>query len=86
MTEQLVANLWHEIKRYINPSDRADAIDAVLSTMIDHDCDPDDIRQAFAGDTEMKRALTDYLDENDLDEEDDDEEYQDDEYESDWDC
>lgn len=80
MTEQLVANLWQEIERYINPSDRADAVETVLSVMVDHDCDPDDIRAAFAGDTEMKRALTAYLDEHDTEEE----EYQDEEDDSDW--
>ena len=80
MTEQLAANLWQEIKRYINPSERADAVETVLSVMIDHDCDPDDIRAAFAGDTEMKRALTAYLDEHDAEEE----EYQDEDDESDW--
>jgi len=67
MTEDLAASLWQEIKRYINPADRADAVETVLSVMIDHDCDPEDIRAAFANDVEMKRALTDYLDEHDAD-------------------
>lgn len=62
MTEEVAAEIWREIKRYINPTERADAADTVLSVMIDHDCDANDIRSAFAGDTEMKRALNEYLD------------------------
>ena len=77
MTEQVAAEIWREIKRYINPTERSEAADTILAVMIDHDCDPDDIKSAFAGDQEMKRALSDYLDQHeddpdDYDEEDDD--------------
>lgn len=81
MTEQVAADIWREIKRYINPTERADAVETVLAVMIDHDCDPSDIRSAFAGDSDMKRALQGYLD-NDKHYEDDEEEFEDDD--SDW--
>lgn len=81
MTEQVAAEIWREIKRYINPIDRADAAETVLSVMIDHDCDHDDIREAFAGDTEMKRALKGYLD-NDKNYEDNEEDFDEDSDES----
>ena len=76
MTEQVAAEIWREIKRYINPGERTDAAETVLSVMIDHDCDPADIRAAFGSDAEMKRALQGYLDDqqDDDDEEDIDEE------------
>jgi len=83
MTEQLAAEIWREIKRYINPTDRADAADTVIAVMIDCNCDADDIREAFAGDTEMKRALQGYLD-NDKGYEDDEEEIDDADEESDY--
>lgn len=77
MTEQLTADIWREIKRYINPSERNEAADTMLSVMIDHDCDVDDIRTAFAGDSNMKQALTAHLDDASEElEEDYDEDYE----------
>jgi hypothetical protein len=77
MTEHVAAEIWREIKRYINPGERTDAAETVLSVMIDHDCDPADIRAAFGSDAEMKRVLQDYLDDH-QDDEDDEEEIDDD--------
>jgi hypothetical protein len=54
---------------------------------MDNDSDVDDIRDAFKGDLDIKRALTAYLD-NDKDyaeeddEEDEDEEYEDEDWEN----
>jgi hypothetical protein len=81
MTEQVVAEIWSELKRYINLHDRAEAADTVLSVMIDHDCDAADIRAAFATDPDIKAALAahlddaeddDYVDDEDFDDEDQD--------------
>jgi hypothetical protein len=55
----------------------------VVSVLIDNDVSADEIRDAFKGDTEIKRALTHYLkdhaeeedDEDDSDDEDQDEDY-----------
>ena len=82
MTEQVAAEIWREIKRYINPTERSDAVETILSVMIDHDCDPDDIRAAFAGDPVMIRALKDYLDDAS---DESDEAYEEDDYEEDQD-
>ena len=81
---ELVANeIWSELKRYINSVDRAEAAETVVSILIDHDSDVEDIRNAFKGDSDIKKALTEYLD-NDKDyTEEDEEELIDEEYEED---
>jgi hypothetical protein len=70
----VVANeIWSELKRYINTVDRNEAAETVISILIDHDSDVDDIRDAFKGDSDIKKALTAYLD-NDKDYAEEDEE------------
>lgn len=63
MTEELVSEIWHELKSIINPQDRVEAASIILDVMIDHDCDLERIRTAFAGDPEMKKSLSAHLDE-----------------------
>ena len=57
----------------MNTVDRAEAAETVVQILMDNDSDVEDIRNAFKGDSDIKRALTDYLD-NDKDYEEDDEE------------
>ena len=85
MTETVVSEIWSELKRYVNTVDRADAAETIVSILIDHDSDVEDIRDAFKGDADIKRALTVYLD-NDKDYADDEEidEDEDEEIEHDW--
>jgi len=83
MTEHTVADIWREIKRYVNPTDRADAAETVVAVMIDHDSDPDIMLSAFAGDADLKRALQGYLD-NDRGDDDDEEYVEEDDSDSDW--
>ena len=66
MTETVASEIWSELKRYVNTVDREDAAEIVVSILIDHDSDVEDIRNAFKGDNDIKRALTAYLD-NDKD-------------------
>jgi hypothetical protein len=81
MSIEVAAELWGELKRYVNTVDRDEAAEAVVSVLIDHDYDADDIRGAFKGDSDIKRALAAYIGNNDIEEEPEDE---DDEYEHDW--
>lgn len=76
MTEQLVAEIWGEIKRYINVVDRVEAAEQVVNIMVDNDIDINDIKSAFKGDSDIKRAVTDYMDNDraDIEEEDFEEE------------
>jgi len=75
---QLASEIWSELKRYINTVDRDEAAETLVAVLVDHDIDADDIRDAFKGDSEVKRALTSYLDDADESEE-YEEEYEDDE-------
>ena len=78
MTETVASEIWSELKRYVNTVDRAEAAETIVSILIDHDSDVEDIRDAFKGDSDIKRALTVYLD-NDKDYAEDDEDTNDDE-------
>jgi hypothetical protein len=80
MSVELASEIWTEVKRYINSVDRNEAAETVVSILIDNDISADEIKSAFKGDGDIKRALADYLkEEEDLEEEDEDE-YDDDNY------
>jgi hypothetical protein len=66
MSETVASEIWGELKRYVNTVDRDEAAEAVVAILIDNDSDVEDIRAAFKGDADIKRALTAYLD-NDRD-------------------
>jgi hypothetical protein len=74
MSVELASELWSEIKRYINDMDRQEAAETYINVLIDNDIDADDIRTAFRGETEIKKALQTYLDDEEEDEEEDYEE------------
>ena len=76
----LVAEIWSELKRYIGTIDRSEAADSFISMLIDNDYSPEDIRTTFKSDSDIKKALVNYI-------QDDSEEIEDEEYEEDedWD-
>ena len=78
MSTELASEIWREIKRHINSVDRNDAAETMVSVLIDNDVSAEEIKSAFKGDTEIKRALSDYLKEEEELEEDEEEEYDDD--------
>jgi hypothetical protein len=77
MSLELTCEIWSEIKRYINDMDRAEAAETLISILIDHDVDAEDIRTAFRGEPEVKKALQTYLD-------DEEEGYEDEEEDENW--
>jgi len=77
MSADIAAEIWSELKRYINSMDQADAAETLVNIMIDNDIDSEDIRSAFAGDAMIKRILSDYVDEEE------DEAYEEEDYEED---
>ena len=87
MNEAVVvaSELWSELKRYVNTVDRDEAAETIVAILIDNDCDVDDIKNTFKSDSDIKRALTAYLD-NDKSYEDEDEEAEEEEdyHEDDW--
>lgn len=75
MSVDLASELWSEVKRYINDIDRQEAAEVFINVLIDNDIDAEDIRTAFRGESEIKKALQTYLDDV---EEDEEEDYEDD--------
>lgn len=82
MSAEIAAEIWGELKRYINVVDRVEAAEQVVNIMIDNDIDVDEIQSAFKSDTDIKRALTSYLD-NDRDYSDEEEDFEEEDFEED---
>ena len=66
MSAEVASEIWGELKRYVNVVDRMEAAESIVAILIDHDHDVNQIRDAFKGDSDIKKALTAYLD-NDKD-------------------
>jgi hypothetical protein len=81
-TVAVASELWSELKRYVNTVDRSEAAETIVAILIDNDCDVDDIKNAFKGDSDIKRALTAYLD-NDKSYEDEEEAEEEEDYHAD---
>ena len=80
MSVELSKEIWNELKRYVNPQDRREAAETLVSVLIDNDVAADEIKDTFKSDTEVKHALASYLKdhEEEYDEEDEEEEEEDD--------
>ena len=63
MQLDLVYESWLSLKGFVNPIDRDEAAQALVSALIDNGADVDDIQSAFAGDTHVKTALGGWTDE-----------------------
>ena len=83
MSVELSKEIWDELKRYVNPQDREEAAETLVSVLIDNDCDAADIKSVFKSDSGVKSALASYLKDH-ADDEYDDEEDQDDEEDEDY--
>ena len=83
MSVELSKEIWDELKRYVNPQDRDEAVETLVSVLIDNDVDADEIKTTFKSDSEVKRALASYL--KDHEDADDDEDYEDDDFDEDED-
>ncbi len=87
MHSHIASEIWGELKRYVNTVDRPEAAETLVSILIDNDDDPEEIRDVFKHDSDIKRALANYLDnDKDYDQEeeeeyDEDSEYDDEEWE-----
>ena len=85
MSEAIASEIWGELKRFVNTVDRAEAAETVIQILMDNDSDVEDIRDAFKGDTDIKRALTAYLDnDKDYEAEDEEEDSEEEEEDQDW--
>jgi hypothetical protein len=79
MHSNIASEIWGELKRFVNTVDRDEAADTLVSVLIDNDEDPEDIKLAFKGDSDIKCALTAYMDQG-HDESAEDEDYEDADY------
>jgi hypothetical protein len=75
MSIEVAAELWGELKRYVNTVDREEAAESVVSLLIDNDYDADEIRDAFKGDSDIKRALAAYTSSDEVEEEPEEDDY-----------
>jgi hypothetical protein len=83
MHSEVASEIWSELKRYINTVDRTEAAETLISTLVNYDEDVDDIRDAFKGDSDIKKALIAYLDNDSNDDEEEEEEYEEEDYDED---
>ena len=56
----LLSELWSAIKSSVISTDRAQVTDTIVSVMVDHGYNSDDIRDAFRGDAEIVESLKYY--------------------------
>ena len=80
MSVDVAYDIWTEFGRFLSTPDRAEAADALVNVLIDNDYDAEDIRSAFKGDADVKRALESYLDDAEEETEEDSEDYDEEEY------
>jgi hypothetical protein len=80
MSVELSREIYDELKRFINVVDRDEAAETLVSVLIDNDYSADEIKLAFKGESDIKRALTSYLKDHPEDEEEEDS-YDDDNWE-----
>ena len=86
MSVELSKEIWNELRRYVNPQDREEAAETLVSVLIDNDVDAPAIKAIFKSDSEVKSALASYLkdhEEEDVDEDEDEEDddlYEDNDY------
>jgi uncharacterized protein (UPF0305 family) len=75
MSTELSKEIWDELKRYVNPQDRAEAVETLVAVLIDNDIGADEIKDTFKSDSEVKRALAHYLKDHEEDDEEDEEDF-----------
>lgn len=68
MSLHVISDIWDELKLFIGTTDRAEAVENLVSILIDNDYDVSDIRSSFA-DADVRRCLANY-DVNEPDEDD----------------
>ena len=73
MELDLVQESWQELKRYINTMDRPDAAEHLVSVLVENGVAAEDIQVAFGSDSDIRSALSPYLDDDDAEEDDYDE-------------
>ena len=84
MSVELAKEIWDELRRYVNPQDRAESAETLVAVLIDNDVSADEIKTVFKTDAEVKRALTSYLKDHEEEDADDDYDESDDDEDDDY--
>ena len=73
MHSNIASEIWSELQRFIGGgADRAEAADVLVAILINNDEHAEDIARSFGSDPDIKNALSNYLEEDELDQDDDD--------------
>jgi len=76
----ILSEMWTTCKEYIAPKDRQAAADHVISVVADHNITEDDLRAIGGTDSYLKRAVQEYMGEDEEDEDPYDDSIEDDDY------
>ena len=82
MSLDFVAEVWDALRTHIDFNERKDAADTLVSFLIDHNYEAEEIKEAFRGEKEILTALKDYVSEHGVEEE--YEEYEEDIDDDEW--
>lgn len=84
MSLELVTSIWGAMKPLFSPTDRPEAAEVFVDTLIDNDYDPTDLKKAFRKDKHILNAIglhcSDEEEHEDTDWHDDDDDDIDDDY------
>jgi N-acetylglutamate synthase/N-acetylornithine aminotransferase len=69
MSLETVHAVWQELSRHLSPNDKAESAEALVSILVDHDYEANEIAEEFVNDVLVKEALGFYLDEEEEEEE-----------------
>ena len=62
MQLDLVQESWQELRKFINTMDRSDAAEGLVSVLVENGVAAEDIHTAFGSDSDIRSALSPYLD------------------------
>lgn len=68
MIEDVASNIWQQIKPYLHQSDYHDAAMSLIEVLVNNDCSLEQIKESFASDKDVKRAVIEYIGNTDIDE------------------
>ena len=62
MTIEFIAEVWDTLASHIDLHERKDAAESLINLLVDHNYEPADIKEAFAGKKDVLTALRYYTD------------------------
>jgi len=78
MSLELVSELWNHIKSGMPKVERESTADFIVNMFAEHGYSPEEIRDVFVADSDIKTAITEYFGEDEDEYEEDEDEYEED--------